>query len=754
MCKVRMSGVKLASILPILLFLLHALPGTAQTATIYRDAWGAPHVFSETDAGALYGSAWALAEDDWTLIEENYLHALGRYAELVGQAGVADDWMARNLEIVPLSIREYNASSPRMRRLLDAYAAGLNAWLATQPASRHRVLRRIEPWYPLALLRYKYYQNEYLGYAGLRGGWAQRLMNEGLPAPKAPGTPSDAAVRNRIGGASPHQTASPPPAAALPVDPMTARYYEAQFDALGFRPRGSNQWALAAGRTAAGHPMLLINPHQTFVGVQRYAEIHVDSREGLRFAGLTVFGFLLPYMGHNDRLGWAYTDNYADHSDLYAENFDDARNPLSYRYGDTHRTAVTWTDSIRVRTDTGFTTRTFRFWKTHHGPIVGVTDDGRPVAAKLSRMTEGGWFEQWDEMIRARTLADWKKAVSQLRVAYMNTMYADADGNIGYIYNSAVPIRNPGINPAGVIDGSDPRTEWQGFHTLEELPQVFNPASGWLLNTNSSPFTATRDLPFKRADFPSYMVGTETDNPRARSSRRILENMNHATFDEFATRAWDTRLIVADSLVPALSAEFARMTPQDPKLEPVIRRLDAWNRTADAASVETTWFVLMYEQMLLRRGRANSVAPMVDALSAALGLLQTQYGNTDVAWGEVNRHQRPLPGRPAVYDASRPSVGVSGAPGELGSVFTFYNARLGTAAPRVGLGGNSFVMAMEFAPVVRARSILNYGQSGDPASKHFFDQASLYARGQMKPAWFTRDEVVANASRSYTVGKR
>jgi penicillin amidase len=710
----------------------------SQSATIYRDAWGAPHVVSETDRGALYGMAWALAEDDWPLIEENYLHALGRHAELAGESSLGDDWMGRALELVPLSMREYRDASPRMRGLLDAFAAGMNAWLATQPAERKRVLQSIEPWYPLALLRYKYYQNEYLGYAGLRGGWAKRLIDNGLPAAKP------------IGFADDRDT---------PEDEL--RYYEAQFDALGFRPRGSNEWAVAAARTAAGHPLLLINPHQSFVGVQRYAEIHLDSREGLRFSGLTVFGFLLPYMGHNERLGWAYTDNNADHSDLYAEVFDDPAQPLHYRYDGAHRLAETWSDSIRVRVGDKLETRTFRFWKTHHGPIVGIDNDGRPVAAKLARLHEGGWFTQWDEMIRARTLAEWKRAMARLNVAYMNTMYADADGNIGYIYNAAVPRRNAGVDPRGILDGSTSKTEWQGFHPLEELPQVFNPASGWLLNTNSTPFTATIDLPYKSNEFPDYMVSGETDNARAKSSRRVLQNMNAVTFDEFATRVWDTRLSLADTIVPLLLEEWAaaRETPgvigktslQMADLAPVIDRLKSWDRVAAAESVETLWFMLMFEQRV--RTREPSARPWIDALAQTLHLLQARYGRTEVPWGTINRHQRPLPGAPAVLDSARASLAIDGAGSAVGSVFTFAT-RPGGVAPRLGLAGNSFVKVVEFGPTVQARSILNYGQSGDPASPHFFDQAALYARKQFKPAWFSREDVTANAKRSYTVGTR
>jgi acyl-homoserine lactone acylase PvdQ len=730
--------------------LAHTVHAQAPAATIHRDAWGVPHVFSDTDAGAVFGMAWALAEDDWPLIEENYLQALGRRAELSGQDAVAGDWMARALRIVPLSIAEYETASPRMRTLLDAFANGMNRWLANRPAADVRVFERIEPWYPLALIRFKYYQNEFLGYAGLRGAWVGPIIERSAGSGQGPGV--DPARGAAAGGAAAGRVSGD--VAWLRSPAPYAFSLEAQFDEYGRRPQGSNQWALAPSRTADGSTLLLINPHQSFVGVQRYAEIHLDSREGLRFSGLTVFGFLLPYMGNNDRLGWAYTDNYADHSDLYGLTFDDAGNPLHYRYDGGYRAAESWTDSIRVRTANGMSARAFRFWSTHHGPVVGMAEDGRALAVRLARMDEGRWFDQWDGMIRARTLAEWKTAVAQLRVAYMNTMYADADGNIGYIYNSAVPRRLPGIDPSGILDGSDPATEWQGFHTLDELPQVWNPDTGWLLNTNSTPFTATTGLSWSREDFPAYMVGDETDNARAVSSRRVLTSLSSVTFDEFAARVWDTRLSEVDVMLPALLTEWDDMpaSPGKDALASVLDRLRNWDRTADAASVETTWFILSNERRIAaQRSGAGHADPRVAGLVDALRLLQDEWGTTEVPWGRLNRHQRPLPGATMVLDTARASLPVGGASGGLGSVFSYESAPFGSPGPRIGRGGNSFVKVIAFGPQLRAASILNYGQSGDPASAHFFDQAALYARREFKPAWFTRAAVEANAVRSSSV---
>jgi acyl-homoserine-lactone acylase len=707
----------------------------AYTATISRDAWGAPHVQSTTDEGVVFGAAWALAEDDWPLIEGNYLNAIGRAAEKLGEDAIPDDWMARTLEIPSRSTLEYHRAPSRIRELLEAHAAGMNGWLEANPDST-RILQRVEPWHPLALIRFKYYQNEFLGYAELEGEWAERLRTTGLPT---------AAGMRSVAEWGGHTTIATAP----------LRYKEDQFDPMGLRPRGSNQWALAGSRTASGAPMLLINPHQRFVGVQRYAEIHLDSDEGLQFSGLTVFGFLLPYMGNSPRHGWAYTDNYADHSDLYALQFDDAANPLSYRYDGGQRAAIESIDTLRVREGDSLRAIPMRLWKSHHGPIVGVDSAGRPLAVKMSGFEEGGWFEQWDAMIRAQSLEEWQRAVAMLRVAYMNAMYADRDGNIGYIYGSAIPRRNAGVSPAGVLDGSNIATEWQGIHPFSELPQVWNPRSGWLLNTNSTPFVATDSLPFTRDNFPGYMVGDEINNARAIASRRALLQLEQATLEQFAAAATSSRLAMADSLIPIIAMEWRANARHSADGDKMVAGLEAWNREADTSSVPTTWMVLTFEERGIAARRGDSSAtPWVDAIVRVAERLRARWGSIDVPWGQLSRHQRPLPGATVALDSTRPSLAVGAAPGSLGSIFTFNTAPNATMDPRLGTSGNSFVKVVEFTAVPRAMSILNYGQRGDPASPHWFDQAVLYAARQFKPAWWSREEVAANAVRSYAVSGR
>ncbi len=732
-------------------------------ATIVRDTYGAPHIFSATDEGAVFGMAWALAEDDWRLIEENYIRALGRAAEVFGEEAVADDWLARCLEIPRYSRQEYERAPAGLRSLLDAFAEGLNAFLAAHPGTQRRLLDRIEPWYPLALIRFKYYQLEFLGYAGLRREHTAPLVREGLEVDRWAGSDGAASAASGVGSSA--------SADALLAMSQT-RFAEGPPGHFEERSLGSNQWAVAPSRTVNGHAMLLINPHQRFFGVQRYAEVHLHSEQGLVFSGLTGFGFLLPYMGNNQRLGWAYTDNYADIGDLYVEHFDDPDNPLRYRYGDGHRVAQSWEEILRVAgaegDEEGIEERRFRFWKTHHGPIVGVDQAGRPLAVKLARFVEGGWFGQWEAMIRSRSLADFRAALARLSVAYMNVMYADADGNIGYLYGSAVPRRDPTFAWSDPVDGSDPATEWAGFHSLEELPQLFNPPSGYLQNTNSSPFTVTRGVPYARKDFPRYMVGDEEDNPRSRSSRHLLEARERITFEDFARLVWDTRLIVADDVVAKMEGEWKRLaqtavaelppalrpaTESRAKVGSALDLLSEWDRRAGVDSVATSLFVVASGIWRQRQRSEIEPSPFVylEALAEALVELEQGWGSHLVTWGELNRLQRPVPPDPDYFSDELPSLPIAGAPSRLGSIFAFHSFPAGQGGRRYGFHGNSFVKVVEFAPEVRGRSVLVFGQSGDPDSAHYFDQAPLYARRRFKPAWFSRPEVEANAEQIYTV---
>src|SRR5688572_27197196 len=290
----------------------------AGSVTIIRDRYGVPHIYGPTDASVVFGHAYAQAEDNFEQIEYNVLYALGRSAELRGERELWDNLLARAFELPRRAREEYARANPKLRAIYDAYAAGLNYYIAKNPEKRSKLIARFEPWHTLAMLRARYYLAEFI--------WDTGLQRREL----------------RIGELKFAETQN--------NDQGTERL---GFDSEGFRerPHGSNMWAIAPSKSVNGHAMLFINPHVGFFGPYTYYEAHLDSQEGLRFSGTGRHGFPFPYIGHNQRLGWSHTDNYFDHGDLYAEVFDHPSDALSYRYGNSYRRATAWHDTVRVLVD-------------------------------------------------------------------------------------------------------------------------------------------------------------------------------------------------------------------------------------------------------------------------------------------------------------------------------------------------------------------------------------------------------------------
>ena len=682
------------------LFLCHdALANPlARTVTIMRDTYGVPHVFGRTDASTVFGFAYAQAEDNFWRVEENFIHALGRASEVYGEKSLDEDRLNHALEIPKLAQQEYARLDPHMRSLCDAFAAGFNYYLARHPEVRSRLLTKIEPWFTLAFIRYNYYQN----------GFAR-----------------DPSLR-RIG----LQTAA--------IDDDLKEH------------TGSNGWVVGPSKSATGHALLFINPHLPFFGPGQVYEGHVHSDEGWNFTGYTRFGFPFPYVGHNENGGWVSTDNAADLTDVYLETFEDPARPLAYKYGNGYRLATERVEEIRVKTTNGLETRKFTMRKTHHGPILG-TRDGKMLSIRMAKFEADGWLREWYDMTRAKSLAALKRAMTPLNMLFGNVMYADRQGNTWYLYNGAVPKRDPRFDWTKPVDGSDPATEWQGYHTIDELPQLTNPKTGWMQNCNTTPFLLTSEGNPDPRRFPKYMV-QEGDNPRGAISREILSSKATFTFDEWRQLAFDTQVMNAGKRLPELVAALKQHldTPSggQSSLREIHDELVRWNRRGSQDSVAMTIFSLWHERVS-RDEKQNPIT----ALTEVIDTLQRDFGTWKVAWGELNRLQRLDESKGEEFQDSRPSLAVSGVNGNDGAVFTLWAARFRGQKRRYGVAGASYVSVVEFGPRVRALSIHTFGASGDPGSRHYMDQAVLYARGEFKPAWLTLKDIRANLEASYHPGE-
>ncbi|HUG39589.1 MAG TPA: penicillin acylase family protein [Longimicrobiales bacterium] len=701
----------------------------ADRVTIYRDPYGVPHVHGETDAAAVFGYMYAQAEDALGEVEREVARMTGRLAEIDGEGALSSDLYVRALETERLSREEYERAAPFFRAMADAWSAGLNHYLDRHPEVAPRVIQRFEPWQMFAV-------------AG---------RSEMFGVPLVHGLLRTSEVARAVDGLEPG--------------------------------KGSNMWMIGPSKTATGRAMLFINPHNA---PETYLEGHLLSDEGLNVYGGNRPGRPLPVFGHTPRHGWTMTNNGPDVADLWRETFDHPTDPLAYRYGDGYRVAEEWTETVRVRTDSGPSAREVTFRKTHHGPIVAVRD-GVPLALRIARWVEGGTVQQFHAMARAGSFEEFRDAVGRLREIWLSIGYADADGTIWYVHNGAVPRRSLDFDWSEPVDGSDPRTEWQGYHALEELPQVLNPESGWLMNTNHSPFrvTAEGENPDPAA-YPPYMVqpgfggapvfsvlfDSLGDNARSRASRGILAGDERFTFEEWAEASMSKRAWEADRDIPALVAAWERLRDTDPvrtaRLHPAVETLRSWDRVSRHESVAMTLYTLLKMRQLyswvaslenppFSPPAAIEIEPLprdqwdvIAGLEKMIALLERDWGTWRVPYGELSRLQRSLDGR---YTDERPSVPVLGGFPEAGMIQLFIPFPVPGQKRWYGfVSGNSYASVVEFGEQVRARTVNGSGQSTDPASPHYIDQAELYGRGAYKPAWTTLKEVRANAVRVYKPG--
>lgn len=695
----------------------------ARSVTIYRDAWGVPHVMAPTDAAVVFGLAYAQAEDNFWQVEEDMIRSLGRAAELYGEAGLADDLVRAAFEVERLSREEYAREPAPRRALWDAWAAGINYYLRTHPDVQPRLLRRFEPWYAFTRFR----------------SAAANTRVDGARLGDVLVRPIDAAGAGEWTTAlalAPRQ-----PAASLPGDPPQE----------GEEQHGSNAWAVAPSRTAAGHALLFQNPHVSFFGGGQRYEAHLHSDEGYRVGGFAILGTPMIRTGHNERLGWTHTNTAADDADAFRIEFQDPGEPLVWRYDGGWRTTIPVEATLRVRIDSAVVERRYRFVRTEAGPVVAL-EDGARAAIRIARFEDGGSLQQWYAMGRAQNLEEFRAALGQTAFPISNTMYADVDGNIMFVQGNAVPRRAAGPDWTRPVDGADPRNEWQGYHSLDELPQLLNPASGWIQNTNASPFFATADSAnLDPAAYPSYMA-PEPDNARARVSREILSQNTRWTFDEWARAAFDTRMIEAVDHVPAIVDEWERIGAAEPdravEVDAAVEALRTWDGISREDSPATTLFVLWFERF--RRADADTGEyPRLRHLTEVARELREQWDTVLVPWGEVNRLQRVHTSGRAPFDDDAPSLPTAGAPGWTGIVFNVTGRPGPGGRRRYGISGHTWVGIVEFASQPLARSIVTFGQSADPSSRHFFDQAPLYADGRFKEAWFWPDDVRREAIRTY-----
>ena len=697
------------------------LAARAQNVTIIRDDFGVPHIYAKTDADAVFGLLYAQAEDDFLRIERNYIWATGRLAEVEGQQAIFSDLRARLYMTVDEAKAAYASAPESLKALCDAYADGLNYYLATHPEVTPRLLTRFEPWMPMFFSE------------GSIGGDIESVPLEGIEAFYGKGESSPG------------------------IDKATASLKRLE------EPRGSNGFAISGELTRSGDAMLLINPHTSFYF---RGEVHVVSEEGLNAYGAVTWGQFFVYQGFNEKTGWMHTSTYVDFMDEFVEDVFEEDGKLVYRYGDEQRPVQVSEITLEYKDGEGVSERTFKTYHTHHGPITHMLD-GKWVATKLNwdpvnalqqsfiRTKQSG-YEGFRKMMDIRTNSS------------NNTVYADAEGNIAYFHGDFVPRRDASFDYSKPVDGSNPATDWQGLHTVDEIVTLLNPENGWLQNCNSTPFTAAGEYSPKRENYPVYMA-PDPENFRGVHAVRVLTGQSDFTLDKLIEVAYDPYLPGFEILIPGLITAFDAGTSSDAEMAAAIDVLRDWDFSVSADSVAMS-LAHFYGTRYVKEGDNPDELDGMDLVNyfgtqsppeerlkifaKTLAGLQADFGQWNTPWGEINRFQRLNGDIDLPFNDGAASLPVGMASGRWGALASFGAKRFPGTKRIYGSSGNSFVAVVEFGDKVKAKSMLAGGQSGDPASAHFYDQAQPYVDRNFKDVAYYKEDVEKRAESTYHPGQR
>jgi acyl-homoserine-lactone acylase len=681
----------------------------AQGITITRDDWGIAHVRGHTDADAVFGMAYAQAEDDFNRVETNYLNAMGRLAEVEGEGEVWRD-LRMKLFIHPDTIRARYAASPAwLRTLATAWADGLNYYLHTHPQVKPRLLTRFEPWMALTFTE------------GSIGGDIAGISLQGLEAFYSKQSPTASSGSDAL-------------------------------DALDKEPRGSNGIAIAPQNTATGRALLLINPHTSFFF---RSELQMTSDEGLNAYGAVTWGQFFIYQGFNDRVGWMHTTSTADVVDEYAETIARKGDRYVYRYGGEERPVVEERVTVPYRTASGATARKeFTVYRTHHGPVVREANGKWVSVSLMNRPIEA--LSQSYLRTKARDFDAFRKVMEFHANTSNNTLYADADGNIAYFHPQFVPKRDDRFDWTRPVDGSDPATEWRGVHAVDETPHLKNPPNGWVYNTNNWPYSAAGPNSPKREAFPKYMDAVG-ENARGIHAQKVLEGRKDFTLDRLLGAAFDSWMPTFAQAIPTLVQAWDALPDSDPlkaRLAEQVALLRGWDYRWSASSVPTSLAMFWGEELGARRVSSAAPADKLRALAAASDRLAADFGTWRTPWGEINRFQRLTGDIVQPFTDAGPSIPVPFTSGTWGSLASFGARRYPGTKKWYGTSGNSFVAVVEFGKdSVRARAVSAGGESGDPKSRHFGDQATRYASGNLRPVYFYPGQLQGHTERAYHPGQ-
>jgi len=685
----------------VLLFLILSAEAIAQVVpenvTIIRDHYGVPHIYGATDADVAYGLAWANAEDDFANMQLNMLMARARSGEVRGKEGAGIDYAIQLLEVRKLINERYAAEvSDPFKRVLEGYVQGINTYAAMHPKE---VLRKgVFPVDPIDVL---------CGYT------MSLVLMQGAA------WDFQSIIAGRAGEAGP------------------------------FSQRGSNGFAMNSKRTADGQTYFISNSHQPLDGPTAWYEAHLVSGEGQNCLGALFPGGVSIFVGATPDIAWGHTVNQPDLTDVYELVTRGKGRSLEYRLDGNWAPLEQGMARMRVKLGPvriGVRKETF---KSAHGPVIKAKTGGYYALRFPAIMTIGA-AEQWHAMNKARNYSEFREVLEMRGLPSLNIIYADRQDTIMYISNALFPVRKPGYDWRGVLPGDTSAVIWTEFHPLTSNVQVLQPPSGYVFNTNNSPFNCTGP-----ADNPNLALHDTLireyywENNRSLRFQELMRGRGMVSFDELLEMKYD--LQYPDSFYihyvsnPKLTGELDRELYPD--IADEIALLANWDRRGTAESVGAGFFLItlqdftkrIYERHELFERHEIPDEDFVASFRHAKRYLQKHFGTTRVPLGELQRHVR--------GDRDWP---IEGLPDQLAALHSkpWKNGRLRS------FSGESYIQHVRFqSDGMYISSVQPYGASSKADSPHYADQVELYLSRKTKEMSLDRKWVEEHATRTYHPGR-
>lgn len=697
----------------------------ANDVIIIRDNYGIPHIYGKSDADAVFGLLYAQCEDDFKRVEMNYIEKLGRLAEVKGESELYNDLLIRMIIDSADAMADYKKSPDWLKKLLHAFADGINYYLYKNSGTKPALLTRFMPWYPL-------------------------LWTDGSIGAISTADITVAELQNLYSG-----TGFPAAVAKEEEEILT----------------GSNGFAFSPKITESGNSILYINPHVTFYF---RPEVHMVSEEGLNVYGAVTWGQFFVYQGFNEHCGWMHTSSAVDAADSYIEKLSKKNNGWVYEYDGKEKKLTEKKIMLRYKSGDMIENKTINALFTHHGPIMAKRN-GEYLSVRADNRIMNGLIQCW---LRNKTtsFADFKKTLDLKGNISNNTVYADAEGNIAYWHGNRIPERDTKYNWSKAVDGTVSATEWKGLHKVDETVHLINPINGWLQNCNSTPFTVAGSNSPKKENYPAYMA-PDGENFRGINAVRVLSEETSYNINKVIKAGYDSRLSAFEVLVPALVKAFEKNINYNDSLYALligpVSVLKNWNYRCNENSIATTLAVEWGQRLtpaingikIAGDERADMVTKtrqfaatalpqeILEPLLATINDLDEKFGRWQIPWGKINRFQRISSDIDNKFDDSKASIPVGFVSSTWGMLPSYTSQTFPGTKKRYGVNGNSFICAVEFGKRIKARSLLAGGESGNENSAHFFDQGQMYSKGIFKDVLFYKEDVMKHVERSYHPGE-